>query len=257
MRRDVYSYISTSCGSFLRVNLANFQVSAVAVAVLVLAAACAGPNDGLVGGRLSWFDYVGGTDMRRSCSRSTSERYRLVFNAEYTKQVRTYDILQNGDGATLRGKVFRGGLSVDASFASAVQGLVGRSGERTLNGPEFADFKRAVAAAEPFLGAEKAYLRSDSYYWVVLECRHGSVLARAFTGPQAHLEELAFRRFLLAHDPTGVPIRVQRPIPADQLSGFGKAYSPMEAETTDRAAGRGGPLFQFRFEDGRIAILGG
>lgn len=238
-------------------NLASFRVPAVSALVLLLAAACAGPNDGLVGGRLSWFDYVGGTDMQRTCSRSTLERYRVVFNAEYTKQVRTYDLLQNGDGASLRGKVFRGGLSVDASFASAVQGLIGQSGERSLNGPEFAEFKRTVAAAEPFLGAEKAYLRSDSYYWVVLECRKGSVLARAFTGPQAHLEGLEFRQFLLAHDPTGVPVRVQRPIPGDQLSGFGKAYSQMKAETPDRADGRGGPLFQFRFENGRIAILGG
>jgi hypothetical protein len=257
MRRDVYSYISTSCGSFLRVNLAIFRIFAVAIVAPIVVAACAGQNDGLVGGRLSWFDYVGGRDMQRSCSRSTLERYRLVFNAEYTKQVRTYDILQNSDGATLRGKVFRGGLSVDASFASAVQGLFGRAGELPLSGPEFQGFKRVVAAAEPFLAAEAAYLRSDSYYWVVLECRRGSLLARAFTGPKANLEGLAFRRFLLAHDPTGVPVRVQRPVPADRLTGFGKAYSAMQAETPDRAAGHGGPLFQFKFEDGRIAILGG
>jgi hypothetical protein len=239
------------------VNLAIFRIFAVAIVAPIVVAACAGQNDGLVGGRLSWFDYVGGRDMQRSCSRSTLERYRLVFNAEYTKQVRTYDILQNSDGATLRGKVFRGGLSVDASFASAVQGLFGRAGELPLSGPEFQGFKRVVAAAEPFLAAEAAYLRSDSYYWVVLECRRGSLLARAFTGPKANLEGLAFRRFLLAHDPTGVPVRVQRPVPADRLTGFGKAYSAMQAETPDRAAGHGGPLFQFKFEDGRIAILGG
>jgi hypothetical protein len=254
---DVYSYISTSCGSFLRANLAIVRIVVVAIVAPLVVAACAGPNDGLVGGRLSWFDYVGGSDMQRSCSRSTLERYRLVFNAEYTKQVRTYDILQNGDGATLRGKVFRGGLSVDASFALAVEGLVGRAGEQPLSGLEFEGFKRAVAAAEPFLGVEAAYLRSDSYYWVALECRRGSMLARAFTGPKTNLEGLAFRRFLFAHDPTGVPVRVQRPVPADQLTGFGRAYSAMQAETPDRAAGRGGPLFQFKFEDGRIAILGG
>ena len=222
----------------------------------LVVAACAGPNDGLVGGRLSWFDYVGGSDMQQSCSQSTLERYRLVFNAEYTKQVRTNDILQNSDGATLRGKVFHGGVLVDASFASAVQGLVGRAGELPLSGPEFEGFKRAVAVAKPFLEAEAAYLRSDSYYWVVLECRRGSVLARAFTGSQTNLEGLAFRRFLLAHDPTGVPVRVQRPVPADRPTGFGRAYSAMQAETTDRVAGLGGPLFQFKFEDGRITILG-
>jgi hypothetical protein len=152
--------------------------------------------------------------------------------------------------------VFRGGFSVDRSFASATEGLIGKAGERSLNGAEFAEFKRAVATAEPFLGAGTAYLRSDSYYWVVLACRNGRVLAQAFTGPSGHLEGLAFRRFLLAHDPTGVPVRVQRRVPADQLTGFGKTYSRMGAETTDRAEGRGGPLFQFRFEGGQIAILG-
>jgi hypothetical protein len=95
-----------------------------------------------------------------------------VYNAEYTNQIRTYDILQNSDGASLRGKVFRGGLSVDASFASAVQGLVGSAEELLLSGPEFEGFKRAVAAAEaePFLGAEAAYLVSGSYYRTALEC---------------------------------------------------------------------------------------
>jgi hypothetical protein len=238
------------------VNLTIFRVCAVAIVAPLVVAACAGSNDGLVGGRLSWFDYVGGSDMQRSCSRSTLERYRLVFNAEYTKQVRTYDILQNSDGARLRGKVFRGGLSVDASFASAAQGLVGTAGELPLSGLEFEDFKRAVAAAKPFLGAKAAYLRSDSYYWVVLECRRGSVFARAFTGPKTNLDGLAFGRFLLARDPTGVPVRVQRPVLADGLTGFGRAYSAMQGETADRAAGHGGPLFQFKFEDGRVAILG-
>ena len=82
-------------------------------------------------------------------------------------------------------------------------------------------------------------------------------LLEPFAGPKTNLEGLAFRRFLLAHDPTGVPVRVQRAVPADRLTGFGRAYSAMQAETPDRAGGRGGPLFQFKFEDGRIGILGG
>jgi hypothetical protein len=195
--------------------------------------------------------------MQRTCSRSTLERYRVVFNAEYTKQVRTYDILQKRDGATLRGRVFRGSLTSDASFSSAVGGLIGRTGQLPLNAAGFAAFKQAVAGAEPYLAGEPVYLRSDSYFWVVLECRGGRVLARAFTGPRDHLERLPFRRILLANDPTGVPVRVQRPLPADQLSGFGRAYSLMESETTERAEGDAGPLFQFRFENGRIGILGG
>lgn len=257
MRWDVYSYISTSCGVFLRVNLATPRAAPVAIFLAILVSACVAPNDGLVGGRLTWFGYVSGDDMRRSCAQSTLERYRVVFNAEYTKQVRTYDILQNGKGATLRGKVFRGSLTVDAAFSSAVQGLIGRSGERPLDATAFVAFKRAVATAKPYLADDPVFLRSDSYYWVVLHCDRGRIIARAFTGPAEHLENLAFRRFLLDRDPTGVPVRVQRPVPADIRTGFGRVYSAMEAETVDRAEGRGGPLFQFRFQDGRIRVLGG
>jgi hypothetical protein len=254
---DVYSYISTSCGWFLRVNLARLPRLVVLALLSLPVAGCVGPNDGLIGGRLSWFQYVSGHDMARSCARSSLERYRLIFNAEYTKQVRTYDILQNGAGARLNARVFRGSVTVDAAFSSAVQGLVGRGGARELDGPDYAAFKRTIASAEPYLGDEPVFLRSDSYYWVVLKCDAGRLVARAFTGPPAALEGLAFRRFLLDRDPTGVPVRVQRPVPADELTCFGRVYSAIEAETVDRAEGRGGPLFQFRYQDGQVGVLGG
>lgn len=238
-------------------NLAKLPKLAGLVLLSLLVAGCIGPNDGLIGGRLSWFQYVSGHDMARSCAQSSLERYRLIFNAEYTKQVRTYDILQNGPRARLNARVFRGSLTVDASFSSAVQGLIGRDGAVELTGPDYAAFKRAITSVDPYLADEPVFLRSDSYYWVVLQCDAGKVVARAFTGPSAVLEGLAFRRFLLARDPTGVPVRVQRAVPADEFTGFGRVYSPMEAETTDRAEGRGGPLFQFRYQGGRVSILGG
>ena len=234
----------------------NLVQNVAALGFALVVGACSLPDSGVVGRQLAWFDYVAGEDMRQSCPQTEMERYRLVFNAEYTKQVRTYDVLQRGDGATLRGHVFRGGLTADEAFPSAIGGFTGKTGSLELNPDEFAAFRTAVAAA-PAQGNGVRYLRADSYFWVVLSCVNGVLNANAFTGPAERMESLPFRRFLLAHDPTGVPVRVQRGVAADRLTGYGSAYSPIETESVDRAFGRGGAVFQFKYENGAITVLGG
>ncbi|MEQ8249507.1 MAG: hypothetical protein RID42_17670 [Alphaproteobacteria bacterium] len=234
----------------------NLIANVAALGFALVVGACSLPDSGVLGRQLSWFDYVAGEDMRQSCPRSDLERYRLVFNAEYTKQVRTYDVLQRGEGAILRGHVFRGSLTADRAFPSAIGGFVGETGSLELNPAEFQALRSAVAAA-PAPGNDVLYLRADSYFWVVVSCVNGVLSANAFTGPAERLESLPFRRFLLAHDPTGVPVRVQRGVAADRLTGYGSVYSPIETESADRASGRGGAVFQFKYENGAITTLGG
>jgi hypothetical protein len=234
----------------------NLIRNVASLGLVLLVGACSLPNSGVLGRQVNWFDYVTGEDLRQSCPQSTLERYRLVFNAEYTKQVRTYDLLQRGEGATVTGHVFRGGLTADRAFPSAIGGFVGKTGSLELNAAEFKAFQGTVAAASPAPPDEVRYLRSDSYFWVVLMCVNGVLNAHAYTGPADQLEGLPFRRFLLSRDPTGVPVRVQRPVAADRLTGYGRSYSPVEAESMDRASGREGASFQFKYESGVITFLG-
>src|SRR5437899_6463412 len=45
-----------------------------------------------------WFDYVGGNDIRAACGKDGRNRLRLVYNAIYDEQVRTYEIFLQPDG---------------------------------------------------------------------------------------------------------------------------------------------------------------
>ncbi|NQV80277.1 MAG: hypothetical protein HQ495_06960 [Alphaproteobacteria bacterium] len=239
-------------------NLANLLFCRRLLILLpVLVAACGSSSDGVLSRQFSWFGYVAGEDIRQSCPRTTLDRYRLVFNAEYTKQVRTYDILQRREGATLQGRVFRGSLLADQSFPSAVEGLLGRSGSAELSAEDFGEFRRSLVDSSSAFTEMPRYLRSDSYFWVVVQCSNRVLTTWVFTGPAAHLEGLPFRRFLLSHDPTGIAVRVQRPVDADRTSDFGRLYSQIGTETTDRAFGQGGALFQFKYENGEISLFGG
>jgi hypothetical protein len=207
--------------------------------------------------RLSWFDYVTGVDFRRACAASARERYRLVFNADFMVHVRTYDLVADDAGALVTGRVFRGGFSIDRAFPSLLEGFIGQVRQAQLSAGAFADVRRALADSRPYHEDSPVYLRSDSFYWAVLSCVDGQLGAQGFTGPKEALEALPFRPILLANDPTGVPIRVQRTVPADRATDFGAAYSPMESESTDRARGAGSALFQFLVENGRIRAVGG
>jgi len=239
------------------VNLGWLRALVVVSAILGMAGCSAGLSDDPVSRRLAWFGYVAGDTFRSGCAGSATERYRVVFNAEYTVQVRAYDIVATGDGADLHALVFRGGILSDRAFASVVEGLVGREAETRLGPRVFADFKRSLSESKAFHGDTPVYLRSDSFYWVVLSCVEGRFMARAFTGPRPVLDALPFRGILLDNDPTGVPVRVQRPVEADRITGYGRAYSPMQSEDVDRARGAAsGFLFQFRYENGRILRVG-
>lgn len=226
----------------------------------MLVGACSGSvsvNDPIAR-RLSWLDYVTGADFRRACAASARERYRLVFNADFMVQVRTYDLVADDAGALVTGRVFRGGFSIDRAFPSLQEGFIGQVGHGQLSAGAFADLRHALADSRTFHEGSSVYLRSDSFYWAVLSCKDGQFWAQGFTGPSEVLEALPFRRLLLANDPTGVPIRVQRTVPADRATDFGAVYSPMQSESTDRARGAGsGALFQFLVENGRIRVAGG
>lgn len=238
-------------------NLGLFR-GAVAIGLGFLVMACSPiSGDDPISRRLTWFGYVSGERFERACTATSRERYRLVFNAEYTVQVRTYDIVADELGALVQGRVFRGGFLSDQAFPSLTGGLIGKEAALRIDEAELAEFRRAVAASQPFHGDAPVHLRSDSFYWVLLSCVDGVFEARGFTGPASVLERLPIRRFLVSRDPTGVPIRVQRTVPADHVTNYGLAYSPMESESEDRARGAGdGLLFQMRYENRRIRFFG-
>lgn len=69
-----------------------------------------GRPDNAVERRYTWFSYLAGDDLRESCRSHAPPRYRFVYNAIYSEQVRTYEINSLSDD---------GGDMIDAEVLSA------------------------------------------------------------------------------------------------------------------------------------------
>ena len=48
----------------------------------------------------NWFAFVGGDDIRANCGKDGRNRMRLIYNAIYSEQVRTYELFLQPDGTT-------------------------------------------------------------------------------------------------------------------------------------------------------------
>jgi hypothetical protein len=61
--------------------------------------------------KFTWFSYAAGDDIKAACTPDAPARYRLVYNANWNEQVRTYDMRRfviPGGGGTLDTHVFGG-----------------------------------------------------------------------------------------------------------------------------------------------------
>ena len=47
---------------------------------------------------VSWFGYVGGDDIRAACQPGARTHIRLIYNALWEEQVRSYDLFPQSDG---------------------------------------------------------------------------------------------------------------------------------------------------------------
>ena len=75
--------------------------------------------------KATWFSYLNGDDIRARCSESSGLRYRLIYNADYDEQLRSYEVIGDGAGGieagTLISRVHGLGRLPGALRAVAVQ----------------------------------------------------------------------------------------------------------------------------------------
>src|SRR4029453_10952559 len=127
----------------------------------------------------NWFAFVGGDDIRANCGKDGRNRMRLIYNAIYSEQARTYGVFLQADGTT--------GLSIGVL---ADQGVVSnllmnnggdvlkpwsmKHGERILNAGETRDLMALFQASAAF-GPPRDGLRLPDvdFWWTVASCRDG------------------------------------------------------------------------------------
>ncbi len=192
---------------------------------LFLLAACAssGPVDNPLGQSLTWFTYAAGTDIRDRCRAAAPDEYRFVYNGQYERQIRAYDLQAQPDGGAellarareRQGNLARFGLN-DPLGPWALE-----EHRSVLSPADLLSLKTAVdrdsAAAPPAAGQR---LNSFDFYWLVSQCRGGVFRLDAFLHPRVAHGDLGFPAELLALDGTDVPFRPAQPFEGGKQDSF-------------------------------------
>ncbi|WP_051341081.1 hypothetical protein [Azospirillum halopraeferens] len=182
--------------------------------VAVLAAAgCASPGavDNPVARKLTWLSYLAGDDLRDACrTRGTGagDRFRLVFNADYNRHVRTYDVIgdaENG-GAVLEARVIQATDIARVDLNDPLGPGRGAVATTRLTPHQFASFVLSLhdsGAFDPL--PQRLLLPSNGIYWLVQGCHAGNWFFNAYPYPSDRFADVRFGGPLGAADATGVP----------------------------------------------------
>jgi hypothetical protein len=198
-------------------------------------------------GRLSWFQYLAGADIKAACAADAPARYRFVYNAVFDEQVRSYDLARTATGATLNVNVAGGGIQlVEFALGESWRAqTVKRRAEATLEREVYLALIRQVEA-DGFGAPPEEGLRLPSYdfYWAVSACAGGRFHFNVWRNQTPGFEVLRFPAQLFAQDTTSVP-------PA-------KPYAQTYAAHVDRVRGSDGRDLNFEMivRNGELAGTG-
>lgn len=191
--------------------------AAAVVALVTTGCAATGPAGDPITRSFTWFDYVGGGELARSCMIGAPDRYRLVYNAVFPEQVRTYDLVVIRDGrARISGSELTTNVWQRADLTrirvpqlgapwAPVEARVRLDAAQTA---AILDRLAAGGAFEPAPAGER--LHSLGFYWTVARCVDGR-----FGFWAAEYPDPAFRAFhpqiLFSVDGNPVPPQEPRP----------------------------------------------
>jgi hypothetical protein len=163
----------------------------ILIAMAPLMAGCAAVANDSSPGTLTWLDYIGGEDLRRTCAEGRPDRFRLVLNADIAPRVRTYDLMGEEEGGAVidvndfaaetvaAGGPFRSALDRRENTLSA-----------HLDAETFAEVRFALAMSGAFTGGEEgARLPADGFYWLASGCQSGRWFFSAYPYPADRFKE--------------------------------------------------------------------
>ncbi len=171
----------------------------------LLAGACAasGAPSSTLEQKFTWYGYLAGADIRDACSADGPLRFRYVFNAIFTEEVRALDLEgREGEGAWLESRRYAGARVLDVTSA----GLINRPDQAAvfLNAARLDGLLDAIVAGG-FAGPAETglILRSDDFYGVATGCRGGEFRIHGYR--REALPGLGFVEALQAIDPLDSP----------------------------------------------------
>jgi hypothetical protein len=191
--------------------------------------------------KLTWFRYLGGEDIRRTCLPGSADFYRFVYNGHYNEQIRSYEVSPIADGgAAVTARVLTGAgiaAQVNLQFDDVLASWRWTRSEDRMTPADFARLFAAMAESglfePPPVGKR---LHSNAFYWVASGCRNGAFFLNAWIFPSERYAELTFPEVLLLFDGTGVAVNPPRARDLDES---------IRGRSTNRNLRRpGGPYFE-------------
>lgn len=216
--------------------------------LLGLVSACTyrGATDTAATLKLTWFSYLNGDDIRAGCRPGRPLHYRLIYNADYENQVRSYELTGDaGGGALMQSRVQSGsGLELSDLDFSDIAGWGGwRRAQSRLSPDTLQDLGQSLVDSGAFRPAPTGLrLYSDEYYWVATLCHDGIFYFNAWLYPSPRYDLLTFPERLYRQDATGMPVLPPKIVgPEKRLK---------------RASGGGKPNFIFEMRVGERGFVG-
>jgi hypothetical protein len=171
----------------------------------------------------NWFSYVGGNDIREACGKDGRGRLRLVYNAIYDEQVRTYEVFLQPDGtAGLEIGVLADQGDVSSLRIGDAGDVLGpwrmRRGQRILTVAETSELVGLLQASNAF-GPPRDGLRLPDvdFWWTVASCRNGVWGFQAYHHPTDGFATVGFASKLFALDTVPVPVNPPRKLEPAEL----------------------------------------
>jgi hypothetical protein len=193
----------------------------VGLAAVVVGCTYRGNIDNPVVRKATWFSYLDGTDIRTACGEGAPDSLRLVYNARYQEQVRSYEIAADGTGGAYLVARSRGGanafnISLDDPFAP----WRWRQSETQLSPAEYRQLLALLEKSGQFAGAPAGLrLFSGDFYWVGSACRNGAFTYHAWLYSKGGFADVHFADFLFKRDRTEIAVNPPRRIPAGEYLG--------------------------------------
>jgi hypothetical protein len=192
---------------------------------------------------LNWFSYVASEDIRAGCRPGSPSRLRLVYNALWEEQVRTYEIFLQPDGtaALHTGVLVDQGAATNVSsiFISEFGDVTGpwrmRRGRRLLSPGETGELMGLFQASAAF-GPSRDGLRlpDNDFWWTVASCRNGVWGFQAYHYPTDRFANVRFAEKLFALDNVGIAVNRPRTLEPAEVRRDPIFLRPGRGDRADR-----------------------
>ncbi|WP_299616623.1 hypothetical protein [Pelagibius sp.] len=227
--------INARSGAALRFGVRGARCLAVLSGLVLAACTYRGEIDNPATIKATWFSYLNGDDIRTACAESAGDTYRLIYNADYNEQIRSYEVIgDEADGARLTVRVQgRSGLVLEEfRLGDPLAWSRWKTSQASLDAQTLGQLDRALEESGAFQPAPAGLrLHSRETFWVASLCRDGVFSFNAWRYPSARFDAVAFDEILFGHDATEVAVRAPRAV----LPGDRRPESPQERQGNDRS----------------------